>query len=151
MKSKVYVMFLAILVGMSGKVFAAANGDSMADRRPWAKEPHRSKLANPTYYIPYARSLTFEQLINELEVVDDEILTAETRLTEAEGQLKWEYQTAPGPEGEIIKVPASGPESNLFHTRQRELNDARYHKTIVTNRINTLDPDPSTWVKGSDD
>ncbi len=84
MKSRVYLMSLAMLMGLSGKIFAAANGSPAAERpliseRTWASETDRSNLDNQTYYDgTYIPGLSYDNLVLEQEVVNLELSAAQS-------------------------------------------------------------------------
>ncbi len=81
MKSRVYLMFLATLIGMSGTLFSGTYGDEFTARRPWMKESEKSKILGLDYvpvgtYVRYLDSLTSDNLVKELELVKTEVSIA---------------------------------------------------------------------------
>ncbi len=145
MKSRVYLMSLAILMGMSGKVFASADdGDDLAARRPWASEAQKKELRgyNFHYYylMSYIPTLNFDQLTDEAEVVEDEVSAAKKNLDTAMQQFIDQPFRSTGAEPDPVL-------SKFTH----KYNSALYRQAVVTNKLRKLDPHPASAIKGAEE
>ncbi len=141
MKSRVYVMFLAVLMGMSGKLFAADNANGAPDY---------------SHYDQYLQGLNFDQLAKEYSKAEEELLAAKKEKEarereypeEKEALMKWSLQYSAINEKRPPVEASPFPELTKANYKSAE---AYVRHLLVKKAWEQKTPeDPSQYIKGAD-